>query len=241
MNTRKVIDLNNSAVTALQQGRHKEAMNLLRAAITDLKDHFVVRSFSSETVMQSDEPSSATLMSCKEKGEDEHSSHMEVDQKQTIFSVPIWSEESFTQRQDETSIFMYSQALVLAHADHSKEFIIGVVFYNMALLNHARAMESNTPSLLTAALKFYGLAVAVTQRRNDEFAASDDWLLLALYNNMAQIYLSQASSEKLCQCLGDLRALLDTDRAEQVVDVDDYCFFVTNAMLELRVVAAPAA
>jgi hypothetical protein len=217
MSTRKVIDLNNSAVTALQQGRDKEAMDLLRAAITDLNGHF---------------------------DDDADSSLIKADMKQakpSIFSVPLWSEESFPQRQDETSIFMYSQALVLAHADHSKEFIIGVVFYNMALVNHARAFERNTSSLLTVALKFYGMAVAVTQSRKGGANASDYWLLLALYNNMAQVYLSRASSEKLWQCLGNIRALLDTDRTEQVVDVDDYCFFVTNAMLELRVVAAPAA
>jgi hypothetical protein len=108
-------------------------------------------------------------------------------------------------------------------------------------VNHARAFERNTSSLLTVALKFYGMAVAVTQSRKGGANASDYWLLLALYNNMAQVYLSRASSEKLCQCLGNIRALLDTDRTEQVVDVDDYCFFVTNAMLELRVVAAPVA
>jgi hypothetical protein len=254
MNTRKVIDLNNSAVTALQQGRHKKATDFLRAAIADLKDHFVVRSFSSETVlpasrpsvtMQSDAPSSARLVSSNAKDDDVHSSYLEVDQKQdkpSIFSVPFWSEESFPRRQDETSIFMYAQALVLAHTDHCKELLAGVLFYNMALVNHARYIERDTSSLLlTATLKFYGMAMAVTQSRKGGANASDDWLLLAIYNNMAQIYLSRACSEKLCQCLGNIRTLLDTGRVAQVVDIDDYCFFVTNDMLQLKVVAAPAA
>jgi hypothetical protein len=248
MNTRKLIDLNNSAVTALQQGRHNQATDLLRAAIRDLKDHLIVRSFSSETVlpnpsivMQSDAPSSATLASSIGTDDDEHSSRIEVDQKQVIFGVPLWSEDSFPRRQDETSIFMYAQALVLAHTDHCKELLAGVLFYNMALANHVRSIERNKASLLTAALKFYGLAVAVTKSRNGDFTASDDWLLLALYNNMAQIHLSRASSEKLCQCLGNIRTLLDAARVAQAVDLDEYCFFITNNWLELRVVAAPAA
>jgi hypothetical protein len=85
------------------------------------------------------------------------------------------------------------------------------------------------------------MAMAVTQSRKGGANASDDWLLLAIYNNMAQIYLSRACSEKLCQCLGNIRTLLDTGRVAQVVDIDDYCFFVTNDMLQLKVVAAPAA
>jgi hypothetical protein len=231
---RKLIDLNNSAVASLQEGRHKKALDLLRAAIAGLMDHFV-----------SDVPSSATLVSRNEKDAEDHSSHMEVeDQKQdkpSIFSVPLWTEESFPQRQDETSIFMYAQVLLLAHADHIKELLAGVVFYNMALVNHARAIERNASSLLTVALKIYGMAVGVMQCRNGGADASNSWLLLAVYNNMAQIYLYQVCSEKLCLCLGNIRVLLDSDGAEHIIDADDYCFFLTNTMLQLRVVAAPAA
>jgi hypothetical protein len=224
MNTRKFIDLNNRAVTSLQQGRHKEAIDLLRTAITELSDNAIVRNFSTETGL----PDPSVTM---------------PDASSSIFSVPLWSaEESVPRRQDETSIFMYSEALVLVHTDHyCKELIIGVVLYNMALANHARAIERNTSSPLTVALKLYGMALAATQCRKGGINASDYWLLLALYNNMAQIYLSRACSDKLSQCLGSMHTLLAANRADQAVDVDAYAFFFANAMLELRVVAAPAA
>jgi hypothetical protein len=190
-------------------------------------------------------PSSTTLVSSNEKDDDERSSHIEVDQKQgktSIFSVSLWTaEESFPRRQDETSIFMYSEALVLVHTDHCKGLLIAVMLYNMALVHHARGIERNASSLLTAALKFYGLAVAVAQCRNGGINASDHWLLLAIYNNMAQIDLSRANSDKLSQCLGNIQTLLAANRVEQAVDADAYAFFLTNAMLELRVVAAAAA
>jgi hypothetical protein len=131
---------------------------------------------------------------------------------------------------------------LLAHADHIKELLAGVVFYNMALVNHARAIERNASSLLTVALKFYGMAVGVMQCRNGVPDASNSWLLLASYNNMAQIYLSRACYEDLCLCLVTIRTLLDSGRAAEVIDADHYCSFLAIAMLlQLKVATAPAA
>jgi hypothetical protein len=237
MNTRKVVDLSNSAVASLQQGRHKQAVTLLRTAIAVIKDNCDSES--------SDEMYSGACTSCNGADDDEHSSSIRVGQKQdtpAILSVPLWTEESFSQKHDKNLIFLYSQALVLAQVDHCKEILIAVALYNMALANHAWAIERATSSLLAVALKFYGLAVAIIQGQNEaDVNASTYWLLLALYNNMAQIYLSQACSEKLRGCLGNIQALLASDRVGQVIDGDDYAFFLTNAMVQLCVVAAPAA
>jgi hypothetical protein len=245
MSVRKIIDLNNGAVSTLQHGKHKDAVFLLRTAIADLKERFVVPLPTTSITMQSSAPSSTLIVSSDSNNEyDGHSSHIKVDQKQDkpfIYSVPVWSEEICTQQQNKTSIFMYSQALILADDDHCKELLIGVVFYNMALVNHARAIETGKASLLTAALKFYGMAVAVTQNRNGGVRVSDYWILLAVYNNMAHIYLSRVCSERLCQCLGNIRFLLAVDITEQVVDAGDYMFFVENSLLEIRVDSAPAA
>jgi hypothetical protein len=237
MSTRDIIDLNNDAVSSLQQGRHYEAVGLLKTAITDLMKLFVLPSLSSAQIISSDG-----------RDNDGHTSPIKVDQKQdkpSMFSVPLWSEETCTRQQDKTSIFMYSQALVLADDDHCKEFLIGVVFYNMALVNHARAVEIEKASLLTIALNFYDMAVTITQSRDDDVGAFDYWLLLALYNNMAHIYLSRVCSEKVRECLGGIRSLLAADKAEQaaeqVIDANDYYFFVANSLLQIRVDYAPAA
>jgi hypothetical protein len=218
MSCLKIIDLNNGAVSALQQGRHKDAVALLRTALADLKKRFVVSEPS--LTMQSNAPQEIP----------------------SIYSEPIWSEEISTQQQDKSSFFVYAQALVLADDDdHSKELLIGVVFYNMALVNHARAIETGKASLLTAALNFYGMAVSITQSRNGGVTVSDYWLLLAISNNMAHIYLAQVCPERLCQCLENIRSLLATGGAQQVMDADDYYFFVANSLLQIRVDTAPAA
>jgi hypothetical protein len=224
MSIRKIIDLNNGAVAALQQGRHKQALGFLRSAITDLKKRFVLPAPS--TTIQSNAPSSALIVSSAGLDNNGHPSPFKVDQEQnkpSIFSVPLWSEETCTRQQDKTSIFMYSQALILADDDHCKELLIGVVFYNMALVNHARK------------------AVAVIQSRNGDVKASYYWLLMALYSNMAHIYLSRVYSEKLNQCLGNIQSLLAADIVEQVVDAHDYYIFVANSLLQPRIDSAPAA
>jgi hypothetical protein len=179
MNSSKVIDLNNIAVGFLRQGRHKQATDLLRWAIADLKNGFVdhkqgvdfSESSSSVSVntMQPDDPSSSSSALFNDDADDD-SSFIDVDQKQdkpAIRSVPLWTEESFEQKHDKSLIFMYARALELANIAHRREVLIGVVLYNMALANHAWAIEKEKSGLLMIALKFYGMAVAVVKGQYD--------------------------------------------------------------------------
>jgi hypothetical protein len=245
MTSCKVIDLNNSAVASLQQGSHKQAIALLRTAIAEIKNHCVVHKQQATRVSSSSETVNSESSVEMHAGADS-SSAIKVNQKQdkpAILSVPLWTDTSFEQKDDKTLIFMYAQALVLADVDHRKETLIAVVLYNMALANHALAIASNISKLLAVALKFYGMAVAVLQGQNgDADNTSFYWLLVALHNNMAQIYLSQACSEKLRFCLGNIRSLLfEAHRIGQIIPCDDYAFFLTNAKIQISVVAAPAA
>jgi hypothetical protein len=219
MKLSEVIEMNNNAVAVLRQGRYKQAIDLLRTAIAGLKDCVVEHNEEMDFSVSSVNKNQGTS---------------------PILSVPLWTEDSFAQKHDSSLIFVYAQALVLAPVDHRRRVLIGVVLYNMALANHVRAIEKEKSGLLMAALKFYGMAEAIVRGQPD-VDASGHWLLLALYNNMAQIYMSYSSSEKLHQCLGIIDYLLAADKIEQVLDADDYAFFLTNAMLQLRVVAAPAA
>jgi hypothetical protein len=258
MNTHKVIGLNNGAIALLRQGKHKQAAAMLRTAVVDLQDHFGGHehgphlSSSSETVdsessveMHYGAPSSPACTAFSSDDDYQHSSVIKANQNQnkpSIISVPLRTEESFAQKDDKTLIFMYAQALVLADVEHCKEVVIAVVLYNMALTMHDRAIARDTSSLLTVALKFYGMSVAIIQGHDDIYInASAYWLLLALYTNMAQIHLSQVCSDELSHCLENIQTLLEADKLAQAIDGDDYAFFHTNATIQLAVVAAPAA
>jgi hypothetical protein len=247
MKVSRVIELNNTAVYVLQQGEYKQATDLLRAAIAGLKNCFIEHNNTEEVDLSESHsvnrkldvpPSSSSASSSASFNDDEM-----ADQKQGIIGVPLWTEESFAQKHDNSLIFVYAQALVLAPIDHHRKVLTGVILYNMALVNHARAIQKGKSGLLLAALKFYVMAVSIVQGQNDvaDVKASSSLLLLALYNNMAQIYMSYSSSERMHQCLGSIECLLAADKIEEVIDIDDYTFFLTNSMLQLCVVAAPAA
>jgi hypothetical protein len=241
MNFGKVIELNNNAVGFLRQGEYKKATYLLRTAIAGLKNCFLEHNeegdLSESSVNKKLDAPPSSASSASFNGDEM------VDQKQGILGVPLWTEESFAQKHDSSLIFVYAQALVLAPINHHRTLLTGVVLYNMALANHVRAIEKGKASLLMHALKFYVMAVAIVRGQSDVDvkASSCHWLLLALYNNMAHIYMSYSSSEKMLQCLGSIEGLLAADKIEQVINVNDYAFFLINAMLKLRVVAAPAA
>lgn len=86
--------------------------------------------------------------------EDEDSSSIENVNIQ-ILSVPLWIESStFDQTQDKTLIFMYSRALLISPGHHDREFITGIVLYNMAMVNHARAIEQGRSKVLEIAFSF---------------------------------------------------------------------------------------
>jgi hypothetical protein len=259
MNICKIIEKNNRAVASLQRGCHMEAYALLRVAIADLMDRFSTHqqscSFSPETVdsvssieMQVDTPSpSSPLLSFHGEDGNVKSPSSKIEQQQdtpSILSVPLWTDVFVAQSKDETLVFMYGRAFVLAPTKHSKDILTGVVLFNMALVMHALAIERGTITLLLTALKLYGKAAAVIQNYNAANACDHCWILLALYNNMAQIYLSRyrSRSQELCTCLNNIDALLASESIANIVDDDDYYFFFTNAMLyKVKFVAAPAA
>jgi hypothetical protein len=168
---------------------------------------------------------SSPLLSFNGEDGNEKPSYSKIEQKQdtpSILSVPLWTDAFFAQSKDETLVFMYGRAFVLAPTKHSKDRLTGVVLFNMALVMHARAIECGRTTLLSPALKLYGKAAAAIQNYNAANAC-DYWILLALYNSMAQIYLSRSRSrsQELCTCLSNIDALLVSESIANVVDDDD--------------------
>jgi tetratricopeptide (TPR) repeat protein len=275
MNSFQVIDLNNSAVAAMQQGRPKESIEFLRIALANLKDHFYVHrpqpfplsspssrgtplphrrrelprrvsDSSIETQSESELSSSSSSLSFNDE-EDESLSAMEIDVGQdqpSVFSVPVNAKNSsrFSRKEDDALIFMYNRALVIFPDEQDKELITGAALFNMALVNHCRAMERGTSSLLTVALKIYETAAAVLEDK-EELRDSGGLLQLAIYNNMAHIHSMQFSTEEMRECLDKTRTLLsDADDDESLVDEDDFNFFYLNTMLQIEeLTLAPAA
>jgi hypothetical protein len=270
MNSFEVIKINNSAVTAMQQGRAKESVELLREAVRNLKDHFVlggsplsspssggtplpqrrprlVSDASIETQSDLNSSSSSSSLHFNDE-EDDCFSAMEIDAKQkqpSLLSVPVHAKISshFSTKEDDALVLLYNRAIIVFPSEQDKELLAGVVLYNMALVNHCRAIERCTSSLLTVALNIYEMAAATMQKSMDQRGAGD-LLQMAIYNNMAQIHSIRFSTEDMFECLNNTRIFLAAAAAtdESLVDDDDSNFFFMNTMLQAeKLTLAPAA
>jgi hypothetical protein len=162
---------------------------------------------------------------------------VERDQQSVLsFQVPTSSLS-----QDVPLILNYSRALTVFDDVQDKDLLTGVVLYNMALVNHCRAIEFGISSLLSIALNLYKIAASVLERFSD-VDASNELVLLALYNNMAQIHAYQWSSNEVGVCIDKIRMLLSTISSESFIDQEDFHFFSVNALLHVEDMnLAPAA
>jgi hypothetical protein len=230
----KIVALNNSAVTSLLSGRPKKALALLSIATAILKDHYA------DTKAPCIRSSSTSSLSCDDEGID-YSIAMESEQdKPSVLSFQVQT-SSLSQSQDVPLIMNYSRALAIAEGVQDKELLTSVVLYNMALVNHCRAIELGISSLLSIALNLYKIAALLLERSRD-IDASNELVFLALYNNMAHIHAYQWSSQEVRLCIDNIRMLLSTVSAESFIDQEDFHLFSLNTMLHVEDInLAPAA
>lgn len=269
MNSLQLIELNNNAVAALQQGKSKQAIESLRVALANLKHHFhalkehepqapvptpscgtpwpplrdLPRVISDASIAtQSELYASTSSLSLN----DEATQGMDIDESEdlpSVFSVPVdpKTTSQCPTTEDDALVFMYTGALVLYPDVDDRELITGVVLYNMALVNHRRALKKGTTSLLAIALKLYGMAASLMADRNNSDEI-EGLLLLAVYNNMAQIHSTSCSSLEMSHCLDKIRCLLADISDDSLIDEDDYTFFFMNSSLQVEeLTLAPAA
>jgi hypothetical protein len=235
MPAKKAVALNKRAVASLLSGRSKKALALLSTATTILKDHFAdarkapcVRS------------SSTSFPACNDEG-NEYSSAMEMNVEQDQPSVLSFQVQISSLSQDAPLILNYSRCLTIVDDVEDKELLTSVILYNMALVNHCRAIELGISSLLSISLKLYKMAASVLESTRD-VDASNELVLLAIYNNMAQIHAYQWSSQDLRECIDKIRMLLSTVSAESFISQEDFHFFSANTMLHVEDMnLAPAA
>jgi hypothetical protein len=266
MSASEVVALNNSAVASLLSGRPKNAVVLLSKATAILKDNFAEtkapcsRSSSNHEVPQrpprqielprfiskSSPPHESNLSlstsspACNDEG-DEYSSAIKIKVERDQPSVLSCQVRPSSLSQDVPLILNYSRALTIVDDVQDKDLLTGVVLYNLALVNYCRWIELGISSLLSIALNLYKIAATVLERSRD-VDASNELVLLALYNNMAQIHAYQWSSSEVRVCIDNIRMLLTTVSAESFIDQEDFHFFSVNTMLHVEDMnLAPAA
>lgn len=270
MNVPHPVDLNNIAITRLQEEKSCEALYLLRMALTDVKETFRSRElYSQELALRmkvGSRPtsichpvsevfnSSFTSVSTVDDEEAELQEDMNVihedllsDQQSTIQSIPLVLDADQNRRLSDHSIIALFDRVFYVHRTEEvdDEFLSCVLLYNMGLTNHLSGIRNGDQENMATALKLYEMSLTIALRTKS-LPIDASLLILALYNNMAHIYAQRSASDKTKFALVQMTRMLET--ANNPVDClseDDYVLFFLNTMIlfggELNFHAAPAA
>ena len=261
----ELIDMNNTAVRALQHGRAKQAHDLLSTALASLKVHFAKEgkrqvlqksTISSRTNTPPPQPttketetpfplqdhprcvsntSGAEYNWCGDKRS------LGVDKEPMVPSV-VSVVTGVISSHNDGLVLNYNKALMVLYSLDDLDVLTSIVLYNIALVKHGRAMTRGSSTLLTAALTFYKLSTQIIKNKPVVDKASD-FVLLVSYHNMAHIYASQFYPEEMRVCFNAARLLLLAQAStHRFLDDDDIEFFSMSALLEVEdICLAPAA
>jgi hypothetical protein len=220
-----VTNLNNRGVALLQEGKSKEAFHLLRSALTGAMDQI-----DSLTC-----PPSQTIQGDQEGNSDLPSSGFETYafDNSTIFlqSTPALTNMKDAQKNhffDESSaLAMFDRALLVNSPCEDKQMLFGLILYNMALIVHIYAKDSNG---LSKALGLYNSSLEIVQNC---YFQPPRLLLLALHNNSAQIHSHNCCNPETGRSLQELDQLLATEQHGASIKQEDFAIFHLNVVLLL--------
>jgi hypothetical protein len=263
------IFLNNEAVALLQVGSSREAMEILRVSLTDLKKQFLCRDSCSTVTTSKSRTSdqglreqqdlahdaslpyiggSSTSLFCEDGSLSNSSIDTSMDiidddsYKHSLESVPVLTDILLHRNKmnDDEYLSMYDRALLVSDDEQNREVLTAVILYNMALVNHGRGINLGRSKFIAKALKLYKLSLEVLLKSEDK-ERPVNLLLLAIFNNSAHIYSQFFNIEGMRQCLDCMRQVLS--HAEGTTDSEDYIIFFMNALFTRgeELTLAPAA
>jgi hypothetical protein len=220
-----VTNLNNRGVALLQEGRSKEAFHLLRSALTGAMDQMMDHSSLTCPPGQSIQGEQEGHMDLRSSGFETYASD---DSTISLESTPALTNKKDAEKKpffDESSaLAMFDRALLVGNPGKDKPLLSGVILYNMALIVHIFAKDSNG---LSKALGLYNASSKIVQSCDFQPPCL---LLMALHNNSALI-----SSHNCCLC-ETRRSLQELDRLlargqPAAIKPEDYAIFHLNVVL----------
>lgn len=249
------IEMNNHAVAFLQNGESHAAMDMLKVALGNMKDHFqknersltrdtdvdqlILNSFRDLNSHSTLDLSSASMdMSTGDDGDLSSSSFdMNSDGKHCLQPVPVPRHLIF-QRPQDSYLSFYEHALLISAEEDDRDIVTSAMLFNMGLISHSRGINKSKSHHLYRALSLYKKAFQVLGDSND---APLELLLLAIFNNTAHIYSYLYQLDELRQCMECMQGILLN--LEDVEDDESMSFFLFNVMFYsgIELTLAPAA
>lgn len=219
-------DLNNGAITYLQDGHPEEALELLQLALASLRDHFQDES---EGSTQPDNRRARLRPAVPQQ--QEPSMQVDDDDDDEVFlkdSVNVFSAMPFTIEQEASALILYNRALMIdtnSSLANASEIISSVVLFNMGLLHHTWGIGHGKSDLLERANRLYEIALDVLDKQPNDSAL----LRMAILNNIAHIGSQLFRPDSMRNSLLELRDLVEMD--DTPLEEEDYVIFFMNSMV----------
>lgn len=225
-----VFQLNNEAITVLQQRKYSDAISKLQAAIVWMRN-----------LVHDPTRSSFELLPVKGYGSQaENESIQDI----SILSVPADMESlelgSQMDMDNVGSPFeFFDMCFVTTFLDYQgtrgQRLTTSFVLYNLGLCFHRREITNATmkDENLRTALKFYGKALRIIDGAFDDGRYEDmTLLLLAIFNNMGYLHAYFGDMSDTRHCILWMRRLLSTHEAFMLGNSrSDFAFFYGNTLL----------
>lgn len=244
-----IIELNNCALTHFLSGDYDKAISMLRTAYDVFAEHRVQAASADESRLHDN--AARHQPAYQSANNDELMSNM-MDQyaeqmlKQKSLSTNHQGPTCSLASSPGTAYSMYNRGLVLPV--EQKNFIFrgnhqhrtrAVILYNLALVNHNIGVRLGISAALPHALRLYEMAL--DSLGNVTNIVESHKLLLAILNNMGNIYTNFFDHAHNAQCLNKLRQALSLPNHSIAMD-EDYIFFFLNALFQGKELCfAPAA
>jgi tetratricopeptide (TPR) repeat protein len=244
MSVLRAISLNNRAVTMLNHGEHKEALNTFRLALESFCQELddAARQMERTGLDLLPNQGGKQLMAAEAQAETETEEEFCV----RVKSVEIKAQLKQADAADDDHLFFFNRALVLSNSAAKHGDVTPVsILYNLALVGHLSGLRTRCEARFRMALRFYGMAYEIIQNHHDQ-GIFDDVLIMALVNNLGHVQRRLGHLDEARKQAEFLRSVVGLGPSPPSgsnycpqVNESDYAFFYLNA-LEIRV-SAPAA
>lgn len=244
-----VVELNNLGLSHFLSGDYQNAVDSLWMACHAIDRYSSFQHSQCGTTTMADETVKCPQQHCASMEEDQVSSCMDQYMLQILRkSPPSKNPEpcNFAAASSNNLHSFYNRGLVMSadQCNHmlTKEYIhrtSAVILYNLALVYHNMGVRQGISAALPHALKMYESAFDCL--RKVTCIVECHKLLLAILNNMGNIYAQALQVDHTLECFQKLQQALSIPNPSMAVD-EDYVFFLLNALFQPKELSfAPAA
>lgn len=221
-----VMNLNNTAVALLANGKSVQALITFRSAIDSLR-----------SIMESERV--IVINSAPAAADSSTAIIIEDFNPQALTRLPIGTKEAEFSPHNKFSFYCRvlnvnnTSLISSSQPDENDAFLSMTILFNMAVTCHMIGLENRKDALLQTALTFYNMLLSVVENMRDSagpvYQNLAKIILMATLSNTGHIYSHLCMSNEAEICRGLLTSFLsDSPQTRYSMDTDEYMTFYLN-------------